>query len=157
MSIFSDINFDRGSDNPFGLEPGTYETVISEAFLERSQSKALGLWVTFSAEDGKSIRKWVTMPEEDQDQKTYDRNVSFLKLFFKNLEIPEEQWAKLNPDDLIGIECVITVTPQKKNPEYNQVNKITRKGKGMSPSTASDNMDIFRQPGNVPSDGGFKY
>lgn len=131
MSIFDDVDFDEGSDNPFGLEPGTYEVTISEASIERSKNANLGLWLTFSDENGKSIRKWTTMPEKDQEDDVRKRNTSFLRLLLRNLDIPEDRWAVLTPDDFIGIDCVVVVTPQSNNPEYNQVKKISRsRGQG---------------------------
>jgi hypothetical protein len=126
MSIFDDVNFDEGTDNPFGLDPGTYEVSISDATIERSAKENLGLWLTFSNDEGKSIRKWTTMPEKDQEDDVRKRNTSFLRLLLRNLEIPEERWGSLTPEDFIGIDCVIVVTPQSNNPEYNQVKKITR-------------------------------
>lgn len=154
-SIFSDIDFDQGSDNPFGLDPGTYEVTISEASLERSQNQNLGLWLTFSADNGKSIRKWTTMPEAGQDPATYSRNTSFLRLLFRNLEIPEDQWDKLQPEDFYGIDCVIVVAPQKKNPEYNQVTKIAR-AKGTATQSAAP-LDFGKTADAVPADGGFTF
>lgn len=148
-NIFSDIDWDEGSDNPFGLDPGTYEVTISNAVIERSANGNLGLWLTFSNDGGKSIRKWATLPEKSQDPETRKRNTSFLRLLMKNLELPQERWANLEPADFEGMDCVITVAPQKNNPEYNQVTKITRsKGTpvaGLNPEFRHD---------TIPTDGG---
>ena len=159
-SIFSDINFDEGSDNPFGLEKGTHEVVVSEAKIERSEKGNLGLWVTFSAEDGKSIRKWTTMPEPDQPDETRQRNVSFLRLFLRQLSIPESQWAQLNPEDLVGIEAVITVVPQKDS-DYFSVKKIsTDRSQASKPYTGSGpGVGEFKPPteDSVPAGGGLGF
>jgi ABC-type Fe3+ transport system substrate-binding protein len=158
MSLFADVDWDQGSDNPFGLDPGTYEVTISDAEVERSEKGNLGLWLTFSAENGKSIRKWITMPEKNQDADTYSRNTSFLRLTLKQLEIPEGSWDDLAPEDFIGLDCVIIVSPQKKNPEYNQISKLSR-AKGtptQGTSSTGDGFGAFTKP-EVPSDGGFKF
>jgi len=126
VSIFDEVNFDEGTDNPFGLDPGTYDVSISEASIERSSKGNLGLWLTFSDSRGKNIRKWTTMPEKDQDDETRQRNTSFLRLLLRSLEIPEERWGELTPEDFIGIDCVVVVTPQSNNSEYNQVKKVAR-------------------------------
>jgi hypothetical protein len=125
-NIFAGIDFDEGSDNPFGIEPGTHEVVISAVSIERSEKGNLGLWITFSDESGKTIRKWTTMPEKSQDDVARKRNTSFLRMLLNQLELPEEKWKKLLPNDMIGMECVIIVKPQTNNPEYTQVSKITR-------------------------------
>lgn len=125
-NIFSDINWDEGSDNPFSLEPGIHKTTISNATIERSVKGNLGLWLTFSDAEGKSIRKWATMPEASQSAEDYKRNTSFLRLLLRNLEIPESEWSSLEPDSFIGIDAVVTVSPQRNAPEFNQVGKIVR-------------------------------
>lgn len=154
-SIFSDIDFEQGSDNPFGLEPGVYEVDISEASLDRSEKGNLGLWLTFSNDQKKSIRKWTTMPEPDQSPADYSRNTSFLRLLFRNLDIPESKWKAVQPEDFIGISCVITVAPQKKNPEYNQVTKIAR-SKGTPSGEAGESYNYGREA-TVPDDGGITF
>jgi hypothetical protein len=157
-SIFSDINWDEGSDNPFGLGPGTYETTISEATIERSEKGNLGLWLTFSSEDGKSIRKWITMPESGQSQSDYSRNTSFLRMSLRSLEIPEAKWPILEPNDFIGLDCIITVAPQKKNPEYNQITKLVRAGVSL-PTGSSNGASSYVKPDHttVPADGGYSF
>lgn len=159
-SLFSDVNFDEGSDNPFGLEAGTHEVEISKAELARSSSPAknLGLWLTFTNDKGKSIRKWITMPEKDQDDETRERNTSFLRLTLRQLEIPETRWDKLTNEDFIGLECVIVVVPQKDS-EYFQIKKISRKkGSGAPGVTYGKEWtpnDLPKHPVGAESDPGF--
>jgi len=159
INIFEEVDFDEGSDNPFGLEPGTHEVTISEVKIERSSNGNLGLWLTFSDDNGKTIRKWTTMPEADQDDITRKRNTSFLRLLFRNLELPEEKWKKLQPDDFIGMDCVIIVKPQKNNPEYNQVSKITRGGSATGEGGMDDLTGFSMEKAAVgaPDDGGLKF
>lgn len=132
-NIFAGVNWAEGTDNPFGLEPGAYEVTISETEVTRSEKGNLGLWVQFSTDAekeeagvSKSIRKWVSLPEKSQTAQIRSRNTSFLRLLMRNLEIPEENWDTLDPADLVGIDCVIIVRPQKNNPDYMQVSKISR-------------------------------
>jgi len=153
MSIFSDVNFDEGSDNPFGLESGDYDVVVSEAKIERSEKGNLGLWVTFSAENGKSIRKWTTMPESDQEEETRKRNTSFLRLLLKQLGVPQDRWNQLDPEDLVGIEARIIVVPQKDS-DYFQVKKITPRITG----DHSDGLQEFMSKSDdVPAGGGLGF
>lgn len=165
MSIFDEVNFDEGTDNPFGLDVGTHEVTISEASIERSSKGNLGLWLTFSDENKKSIRKWTTMPEKDQETDVRQRNTSFLRLLLRSLEIPEDRWGELTPEDFIGIDCVITVTQQSNNADYNQVKKISRSRANSSYST--DSSTVYGDPGlsdfmkkggdDVPAGGGLGF
>jgi hypothetical protein len=165
VSIFDDVNFDEGTDNPFGLDVGTHDVSISEASIERSSKGNLGLWLTFSDSNKKSIRKWTTMPEPDQEEDVRVRNTSFLRLLLKSLEIPEDRWGKLTPDDFIGIDCVIVVTQQSNNSEYNQVKKIARShansryGTDSSTAYGDDSLSEFMKKGgdDVKAGGGFDF
>jgi hypothetical protein len=125
-NIFSGIDFEEGSDNPWGLESGTHKVSISNTEITRSEKGNLGLWLTFSDDEGKTIRKWTTMPEPEQDIVVRKRNTSFLRVLLNNLEIPRDRWEKLEPDDFIDLQCVIIVKPQANNSDYYQVSKITR-------------------------------
>lgn len=153
------IAWDEGSDNPFGLDPGVHRVTISEAKISRGKPKAdnprgnLGLWLTFTNEDGESMRKWTTLPEDDQDRITKKRNISFLRLLNRNLEIPEEAWGSLSPEMYEGLDCVITVSVQKKNPEYNQIDKIARD----HGDTGGSDEFAFSAVKETPTDGGFQF
>jgi hypothetical protein len=133
MSLFSDVDFSEGTDNPFGLTKGTHAVTISDAKVSRSEVGNLGLWLTFTGDGKKSIRKWITLPEKTQDAETRARNTSFLRMILKNLGIPEFDaegkniWKALESSHFIGIECTIIVVPQP-NSEYFQVKKIMAKG-----------------------------
>jgi hypothetical protein len=96
------------------------------------------------------------MPEKGQEPDVYARNTSFLRLFLRNLEIPEDQWEALDPDDMIGLDCVIVVRPQKNNPEYMQVTKITRQ-KGTPAQSSDGNLDFSALGSSVPDDGGASF
>jgi hypothetical protein len=150
-NIFGGIDFDEGDDNPWGLPTGTHEVSISNAEIDRSGNGNLGLWLTFTNDEGKSIRKWTTMPEKEQDDVTRKRNTSFLRVLLNNLKIPREKWEKLEPDDFIDLQCVITVKPQQNNPDYMQVGKITRQE---GPSGGSLNgLDAFAKQPSSSGDG----
>lgn len=141
-SLFGGVNFDEGTDNPWGLDPGTHHVSISEVEKTTSRNDNLGLWLTFSNEDGQSIRKWITLPTEDMDPADRKRNTSYLRVVLNSLEIPQDRWTKLAREDFIGLDCVIVVARQKENPEYTQIKKISR-DKGGRANAGSDNMDDF--------------
>jgi len=156
-NIFADVDFDEGSDNPWGLDVGVHEVVVSNVEKDQSKNGNTGLWVTFSNDEGQTIRKWTTMPTPDQDDVERKRNTSYLRVLLNNLEIPKDRWNHLEPDDFIGIECVIVVKQQTNNPEYNQVSKITRvhNATGSSNGMAEFSKDLVKE--TVPQDGGFQF
>lgn len=129
--IFAKINFDEGTDNPWQLTDGVHDVTISNAQITYSKSGNLGMWLTFQNDKGQQIRRWTAFPEDGQDPNTRSKNISYMRMLFRQLEIPENKWNKLEPNDFIGIECIIIVKPQSMKPgqteQYYQVVKITRK------------------------------
>lgn len=141
-----EVEWDEGSDNPFGLDPGIYEGTIAEVELVRGKAKEgkprgqLGLWLTCQDSDSENtIRRWVSLPEKDvQTRAEYKRNISYLRVINNDLEIPQSRWNKLSIDDYQGLPIVFEVTKQKKNPEYNQVSKMSLKKEGVGDMPAFD-------------------
>ena len=93
------------------------------------------------------------MPEKDQDDDTRKRNTSFLRLLLKQLGVPESAWTSLNPDDLVGIEARIVVTPQKDS-DYFQVKKIQTRPTGDYSSGISE---FKRDSEDTPAGGGLGF
>lgn len=155
--IFTDLNWDDVSDNPFGLDPGVHETTISEAKIDKSSKGNLGLWVTFTSDNKRSIRKWLSMPETGQDSETFDRNLSYLKFFLsKQLQIPKSELNNVmnNPSELIGTEVTLTVAPQNGSDEYMAIKKIVLTKSYATHGTVSPD---FSKPTAPANPGGFDF
>lgn len=132
MGLFDGLDVASAADNPFEVEPGTYHCVVTGAEARPTQNGdkvGLNLEYTIQDEDspmnGRKIMEWKHIPQPDDPSNPTAKEataMSFLKQRLSNLGIPETRMNDVEPDDLIGIECVVTV---KKNGEYTNVTKVT--------------------------------
>lgn len=138
MSLFAGLDV-AGADD-LTITPDTYACVISnvEAKLtkgnpEQGKLPKLGMTIvytiTYGPKKGLSTQEWKWLPRpEDAEANEGDKAkaLSFLKARLEGLGIPEDRMNTLEPDDLIGLECLVTVKPQKNNPEYTTVGAVKR-------------------------------
>lgn len=144
MSIFGDLDIESAADDPFGVDPGTYNAVVSDVEVKDSKDGSKkGLWLTYSitectenpAMEGRKVSEWKTIPqpEDPKNPSAEDsRAMSFLKLRLASLGIPPTHMNTVQFEDLIGIDVVITV---EKNGEYTNVKRVeipTSNGNGFS-------------------------
>lgn len=135
MGLFDELDVASASDDPFNVPDGTYECVVEKAEVVTSKEKEYrpgvpkkGLMLTFKItdenENGKTITDYKAIPvPEDPKNLTSDekRDLSFLKMRMMNLGIPEARINSVEPDDLVGVDCYVTV---KKNGDYTNVTKV---------------------------------
>lgn len=121
-NLFGDVDAADIPDDPFYVAPGTYDcTVIDAAFVERKDHQGHGLSIKYqineseSEYDGNTIQEWKNVypnltPEEITPE--IKRHLSFVKQRLSQLGVPpaEQNGILDNVTDLIGIECVVTVT-----------------------------------------------
>ena len=132
MNGFLGLPVAAADDDPFGLPPGTHAVTITKVEIKDNKDKTKkGLFITFSSQEDptKNISNWNTLPNGN-DPAAWGpddhRALSFLKRTFKQLEIPESRMDSVTPDDLIGMDCVITVTEGSNG--FMNVRKIARQG-----------------------------
>lgn len=142
--FFNELDIASAADDPFRLEPGIYETVITEVkvvTIENGERKGRqSLVVTFSATEGdhkgKSVDRYLTIPDKKfESEEKFNKNLSWLKSFLKRLEIPESRMNSVGPDDLLGLEVVVTL---KQKGDYVNIVKEQLKRSGMSRSEDGD-------------------
>lgn len=127
MGLFDGLDVASAADNPFEVDPGTYDAVITgaEAKPTKDESK-VGLNIEYTIDDVTSpmnerkVTEWKQIPS-DVSTPEGARAASFLKQRLANLGIPESRMNDVDAGDLIGVECVISV---KKNGEYTNVTKV---------------------------------
>lgn len=127
MGLFDGLDVASAADNPFEVEPGTYDAVVTgvETKPTKDESK-IGLNIEFTIEqpggpmDGRKVMEWKQIPS-DVTTAEGARAASFLKQRLANLGVPESRMNDVDSDDLIGTECVVSV---KKNGEYTNVTKV---------------------------------
>lgn len=133
MGLFDGLDVASAADNPFEVEPGTYRCVVTGAEARPTQAgDKVGLNIEYTIQDdeagamnGRKITEWKHIPQPaDPANPTAKeaQSASFLKQRLVNLGIPESRMNDVEGDDLLGIECVVTV---KKNGEYTNVTKVT--------------------------------
>lgn len=137
-NLFGDLDWDSVSDDPFGVGEGTFNAVVSK--VERKESKdgtKVGLVFTYTVESDdennqKNVQEWKTVPEiENPSNMTAEERqaLSFVKQRLKSLGIPEDRMNAITPEDLEGIPVTIVT---KKNGEYTNVSKVTRRSESVS-------------------------
>ena len=131
MSLFGDLDIAAASDDPFNIDEGVYEGVVSAVTTKETKDKTgKGLIITYTVTDedspmvGRKIDEWKNLPQPADPHNLTpeeDRDASFLKMRLKSLGVAEEDMNTVEPDDLIGTEVVFTV---KKKGEYTNVVKV---------------------------------
>lgn len=156
-----------------GPEPGTYEAQISKAEIKREVKEdgtvKINLILHYKIEGynfpqqeflslpTKPKDQWdktITGQKNGRDQSEYLANEFKFGLVAKRYEslgIPKSQHNTIKPSDLEGIDCVITLAPQKDRPQYTQVVKVgVKKESGVSlPTGGSATASVI--PDGVPS------
>lgn len=137
MGLFDELDVASAADNPFGGVPeGVYECTVTNAVVKESDDKfyregvkKVGLMLTYKVTDGdeagEEITEYKAIPRpEDKDNPTSDerRAMSFLKQRMLSLGIPENRVNSVEPDDLIGLDCYVTVKKGKN--DYMNVTEV---------------------------------
>lgn len=128
MSLFGDLDVASAADNPFVVKDGTYEATVAEAEVkvnEEKNKKSLVLTYAITTEGemhGRKVQEYKTIPANGDESEQAARDASFLKMRLSSLGIPEKMMNTLEIDDLVGIECVITVV--NKN-DFTNVKRLT--------------------------------
>lgn len=132
-----------------GPGPGTYDAVISKAEVVKKTTDdgevKISLVISYTIEGFNfPVLEFLSLPNKPKAQ--WDHTVIEVKngreiseasknefkfgLVVKrylSLGIPAEQHNSIKPSDLEGIECVITLAPNKNQPQYNNVVKVSEK------------------------------
>lgn len=134
MGLFDGLDVASAADNPFEVDPGTYNALVTEVEVRPTKDNTkIGLNITYTIDDdespmnGRKVNEWKQIPQPaDPANPTADeaRAASFLKQRLANLGIPEDRMNDVDADDLIGTECVVSV---KKNGEYTNVTKVAER------------------------------
>jgi hypothetical protein len=124
MGIFGDLDLSAASDDPFKIEDGTYEAVITKAEVKRNKADTDNFLVlTYTIDDGtkRQAQEWKKIPSNPSAD-DYERSKSYLKQRLLSIGIPNERINAFEPDDAIGTEVVITV---KENSDgFPNINKV---------------------------------
>lgn len=136
-SIWGDgIDIEEIPDNPFHVEPGTYQAVCTEATIKVSEDKTkTGLSIVWTidepdqAADGAKVREYFAIyPGRDYStlEAGQKKGLSFFMLRLRRgFDLSTEQIKKLEPEDLIGAKSFITTENRDSTKEDENGNKTT--------------------------------
>lgn len=125
MGIFGDLDLASASDDPFSVNDGTYEAVVTKAEVRQNKNETDNFLVLeYTIEDdgnmsGRKVSEWKKIPKQGAED--FDRAASFLKQRLLSIGIPNERINSFEPDDALGADVVITV---KTKDGYANVNKV---------------------------------
>ena len=126
MGIFGDLDLEAAADDPFAIDDGTYEAVITAAEVKMNKKETDNyLVLTYTIPnylDGDSNRKvqeWKKIPKASDPDK--DRDASYLKQRLLSIGVPNERINSFEPEDALGADVVITV---KSKDGYTNVQRV---------------------------------
>lgn len=127
-SIFGDLDLASAEDNPFAVPDNNYEAYVTNVVvgLTKKEDK-LGVTFEYTLDGGPKDKfkisefKHVPRPQDEMTDEDRARAKSFLKQRLTSLGVPEDKMNTLDPADLIGTPCVITV---KTKEGYTNVTKV---------------------------------
>ena len=126
MSIFGDIDIASANDNPFFKPDGKYVCKVTKAAVRYSQQNNKGMPLEYTIQEGekqgKKINESKTIPEvwhvmgyateedwqnevnyKDKIKEDAARNLSFLKLRFKQFGFAPEEMNDIKPEDILSL------------------------------------------------------
>lgn len=139
--FLADLGLENVEDDPNAFPDGTYNAYLTAAKVQgiknNTEKRLVLTYKIFEGPyNGRTIDEW-----KNCDPTASDRDKSWLKQRLKTLGVPEERFANLNPDDLVGIAVRITT---KRNGQYRNVTNValghagTQEGVQASASAALD-------------------
>lgn len=142
MGLFEELDIAGADDNPWLIPDNTYQAVVSDLRVAKDRNENMGMTFVYKITDGdysdREVTEYKRMPHStDKDQlqgAEKEKAKSYIKMRLASLGIPEERMNDVEKDDLIGIDCYITV---KNNKGYTNINNVTLTSDVQSYSSAS--------------------
>lgn len=134
MGLFGDLDVASAVD-PLYVPPGTHECYLTKADVKQmngtdkdGEPKFPSLILTFTIADdegdlnGLTVSEFKSVPPSDKaDTPKGKAALGWLKNRLDSLGVPADRMNDLDPNDLVGIHCYVTV---KKNGDYTNVQKV---------------------------------
>lgn len=127
MGIFDGLDVASAEDNPFDVVDGTYKCFVQNVKVgPTAKGDKKGMTIVYQIDDpdspmnSRQITEWQEIPGENTQNK--ERTLSFLKARLKSLGVPESRMNDIETDDLMNVECVVSVA---KRGEYTNVTRVS--------------------------------
>lgn len=132
MSLFGELDVASAEEIDYRVPDNSYTAFVFDVKVaETAKKDKVGMTITYKISEGeyadKTVQEWKQIPQpSDPKNPTEDekRSLSYLKARMETLGIPAERMNTVGPDDLIGIEVVITLATKG---EYQNVKKVVLK------------------------------
>jgi hypothetical protein len=130
MGLFDELDIAGAEDNPWSVPDNTYAAVVSNVEVKKDRNDNMAMTFYYKINDGdftdREISEYKRLPHKSDavqlTGKALEDAKSYIKLRLASLGIPEERMNSVDTDDLIGIECYITV---KNNKGFANVRNVT--------------------------------
>lgn len=130
MGLFDELDIAGADDNPWLVPDNTYPAVVSNLEVKKDRNDNMAMTFFYKIKEGdyadREISEYKRMPHSSDKDKLEgaekERAKSYIKMRLASLGIPEERMNEVEKDDLIGIDCYITV---KNNKGYANINNVT--------------------------------
>jgi len=138
-SLFGDLDLENAPDDPNAIPDGTYRAFLTDVKKGPTKDNSkVGVTFKFKISegdyDGSEVTEWKSANRDD-DQKTK----GYLKQRIISLGVPADRINVVDPGDLIGKDCYITV---KNRNGYTNVNKVTLADAAGEASSSKGAFDI---------------
>lgn len=127
MGLFDELDVDVASaTDPFAIPVGMHLCYLTGAEMKDGKNGP-GLALTYKIDGGDNngalISEWKSVPATKEEAATEagKKALGWLKQRLASLGVPEGKMNDLEPADLIGTHCYVTV---KQNGEYTNVTKV---------------------------------
>lgn len=121
MGLFGDLDIQSAADNPFAVPANTYECTVTGVKVGPTKDESkVGMTLTYTIQSGEyegdDITEWkeIPQPADPHNLTPQERKSnSWLKQRLLSLGVPEDRVNDVEEDDLVGVDCVVTVAEGK--------------------------------------------
>lgn len=136
MGLFEELDIAGAKDNPFEIPDNTYPCVLTNLTVKADKNGNMGMIFEYTIrgsgtpQDGLKVTEYKRLPSSQDAQPLDDAAkataMSYIKQRLAGLGVPESQMNGVEKDDLVGIECYVTVkTNRKDGVDYVNVRNVS--------------------------------
>lgn len=148
MGLFDELDVAGAEDDPWAIPDNTYACVVTGAVAKKDRNDNMGTTFRYKITDGdltgREISEYKRTPHKEDAEplegKARADAISYIKQRLGQLGIPEERMNDVDEDDLVGIECYVTV---KNNKGYVNVRNVSLTTNEVAASSNGERVNPF--------------